>query len=391
MELQERPCQCQQPEHTTWIGEDQAAESVFLQNFWQDQLADRVRQTLANPKRPQEERQRSQRYPNLGPNEGVDEWLTMEMATQTEEEVAEETTRSREGTVVTSFPTKQSKKYNDKLKQQGGKPAQRRVKVCEEHYDDCGEDLGDLQYLLDQAEAWEEHADFEEHRWWLETSMFSMHDVTFWLGSEVWSDGVQKFDSLEEYLQTQGTRHQSELAVGVMELRQWKDGHTWMLNRHHVPGAQPQDQVMDVSEKGRDELQKMLMTVCPLVLVVSTEWAHNEEEVFYNYGAGLAEAQRAQGRDFMMTMPTKQGEVAVSRNQDWQILYGRNPAWTTHGRYETWASSEVLLARIQRRLGPEPRETLWTYGFAREVADSVAELVWLLEVDLRQAYAGGKP
>jgi len=124
---------------------------------------------------------------------------------------------------------------------------------------------------------------------------------------------------------------------------------------------------------------------------VSTEWTYNEEEVFYNYGAGLAEAQRAQGRHFTMTMPTKQGEVAVSRNQDWQIRYGRNPAWTTHGRYETWASSEVLLARIQRRLGPEPGEKLWTYGFAREVADSVAELVWLLEVDLRQAYAGGKP
>ena len=51
--------------------------------------------------------------------------------------------------------------------------------VREEYYDDCGEELGDLQYLVGQAEAWEEHAESEEQRWRLEASMFSIHDITF--------------------------------------------------------------------------------------------------------------------------------------------------------------------------------------------------------------------
>ena len=58
----------------------------------------------------------------------------------------------------------------------------KRIKFKEDHHDDCGDALGDLEYLLYEPISWEENVDNEVQSQIFYDSSFDFSDVTFWPG-----------------------------------------------------------------------------------------------------------------------------------------------------------------------------------------------------------------
>ena len=406
-------------------------EAGFLKAFWASHLRNVFMEDVVDARdRLEAERdaERATRYPQDEPNEGVDEPPGLQRQVHFEDEFE-------------AYPTEQAKAYKKKvqeMKDQGQKPAKRVKKIMDpDHFDDCGDDLGDLEYLLDEMETWYESPDTQSNDRLAYESDFHIDDVTYWCGNSDEPPRATNHDDLLSMAQYfTGLRRSGDgIYVDVCEIMGGEARTTKILQRRHFVGGRNFDATCGVNlldNHDEMELYRYLRTIRPLVVVMSPQctgtagWRTvNESRGSATHDLNLRESialgqicgkcaiiQLDGNRHFINELPV--GSILYDL-PEWQLVAKYNITWVRfHGCMvglrtadglrlkkpeEVWASHEILIYRLRplqcdgshvhgEASGRDTKPSqIWTWKFARLLADGIADLVWMLEHRHRQQSA----
>ncbi|CAK0892089.1 unnamed protein product, partial [Prorocentrum cordatum] len=292
-------------------------ECQFMTVFWQNRLRDKLFDAVRGEVRDDKDTDRDARYPQTGPDEPVDSHMVV--------------TKSK---TVSFYPTDSAKAYKEKLKSrkaEGHEPKKKVKKILDpEVMDDCGEDLGELNYLRNEEEM-------ELYQYLKEERPFVLVMAPQCIGTAGWC-------TVNESIGSEVHRRNAEVSFRLGQICA-KAAHIQLGGgRHYVNELPRGSRIYRTPEwmgLARKNLTWVQCNMCMLGLVNSKKEPLNKPE-------------------------------------------------------EVWASHEVLIYRLrskecdrQRRHGEcSGRDTkpsqVWTWQFARILADGISELIWLHELDLRK-------
>ena len=378
------------------------------------------------------------RYPLDGPNEPVDK-DEKEKPVNFSQLITD--IDDKKETMVTSFPTEQAKAYRQKvkdMKQKGEKPKRKTIPILDpEHFDDCGEDLGELEALAHASEdlCWWETLGNLVNDDFLTTSEFRMISEPHWLNDDTKNPNAWHFLGFKaglEHFETYNWSAHGTFHVDIMEIMGGEGKTTQVMVRGHFKAGKNFEAVMGIDVLDPEEEQEMfehISKVKPLVIVMAPRctagggWqsinAINHPETHQasllvsqrlaRICARAAQLQLRQNRHFLSELPKGN---SLYKLPEWLEVAKQNITWVymdmcmaglkdSSGQplrksEEIWASHEVLVYRLRplrcdgqhshgECSGKESRPSqTWTWNFCTLVADGIAEFTWLMELDLRR-------